>query len=193
MSVEAAWHGRPCTGHTLSGDAAVVVPWPGGAFLGIVDVLGHGPSAHEVARRAAAFLAVRADPDVTGVLRALHEDLRSGLGAVAGACWIDGGTGEVRWAAVGNVTLRSYGSVTTRLDGRDGLLGQVLPTLREQGLRLGAGDVLLLTTDGIRDQVSLAEYPGLREDDPAFAARRVVLRFGREHDDATCIVARMRA
>jgi serine/threonine protein phosphatase PrpC len=174
----------------LSGDAAVVVPGAEGVFLGIVDALGHGIEAHQVARRATTLLRRMAGKDLEGVLRAAHADLRGGLGAAVGLCWFDVASGDVRWLGVGNVVLRTFGSRTMRLAGQDGLVGHVMPRPRLQTVRLAPGDTLLLATDGIREQVTAEAYPGLLGDSAKFAARQVVERFGREHDDATCILLR---
>jgi serine phosphatase RsbU (regulator of sigma subunit) len=190
---EVAWHGRACTGETLSGDVATVVERPDGVFLAIVDALGHGAVANEVARRAAALLRAHAGPDLEAAMRRLHEGLREGVGAAAGVCWIDARTGQASWVAVGNVALRTFGSVETRLTGRDGLVGKVLPTFKPQSLRVPPGDLLVLATDGLRDHFSSEDYPGLHGDSAAFAARSLVERFGRDHDDVTVVAVRMPA
>lgn len=192
LAPDVAWHGRPCTGETLSGDAAVIVEREGGLLLAIVDALGHGIAAHEVARQAVATLRSHAGPDVAALLRKVHEGLRGTLGAAVGVCWLDLASGLASWTAVGNVMLRTIGPLATRLVGADGLVGHALPTPRVTTLRPDAVDLLLLTTDGIREHVTPEDYPGLLGDSAGFAARQVVTRFGREHDDATCIALRMR-
>jgi serine/threonine protein phosphatase PrpC len=189
-ALDVAWHVRPCSGQTRSGDAAVVQETDAGVFLAVVDALGHGPEANEVARLATASLRGNAGPDLARTFAALHQALRGSLGAAAGVCWYAAATGEARWIAVGNVALRTFGAVEARLAGRDGLVGHVLPTLREESVRLAPGGVLLLLTDGIRDRVTAEEYPGLLGDSATFLVRRVVERFGRDHDDATCVALR---
>lgn len=187
---EAAWHARTCAGHTLGGDAAVVLERDEGAFLGIVDGLGHGAEAHAVAREAVAAFRAAACADVSSVIQRIHRALRRGLGAAAGACWYDGATGDARWAAVGNVVLKAFGAVEVRIQGQEGLLGHLIPTLHEHTVHLAHGDVLLLATDGVRDRLSAQEYPGLFGDSAAYVARRIVERFGRDYDDATCVALR---
>lgn len=188
--LDSAWHVRPCHGETLSGDVALVLPLPGGVLLGVVDVLGHGIEAHAVAREAAAWLRREASPDVGALLQRLHEVLRGTLGAAAGLCWVDEATGEARWAGVGNVVLRMAGSRELRMAGADGVLGHVLPAVRVHALGLAPGDLVLLCSDGIREQVGVEAYPGLLGDSAAYVARHVVDCFGREHDDATCVALR---
>ena len=48
----------------------------------------------------------------------------------------------------------------------------------------------LLHTDGISSRVAVSDYPGVLTDRIDDAARELVRRFGRDHDDAACIMAR---
>ena len=47
---------RPCPGHHVSGDAVVIRELDDGLFVAIVDVLGHGPEAHELTHVIDAYL-----------------------------------------------------------------------------------------------------------------------------------------
>lgn len=189
---EVAWHGRTCSGETLSGDAALVREVEDVVLLAIVDALGHGADAHAVARRAVEILRRDDFQDLAGAVRRLHEGLRGSLGAAAGLCRVNLQTGDARWLAVGNVTLWTFGPLETRLAGRDGLLGHVLPTLQEQSLRLPPGGLLVLATDGVREALGAADLRGVLGDSAIHVARGLIERFGREHDDATVAVLRRR-
>ena len=191
-AVETGVHLRPCAGEIVSGDAALAVEQEGGVFLAIVDVLGHGPQAHAVAERVAAYLRENAGPDLLGLMRRLHELLRGALGAAVGLAYLDATSGRLSYVGVGNTRLRRLGSADTRLVSRDGTVGCHMPTPREVHLQLEAGDLLLMTTDGVKEHFAADEYPGLLGDSPAVAARRVVQRFGKDHDDATCLALRYR-
>jgi hypothetical protein len=50
----------------------------------------------------------------------------------------------------------------------------------------------VLTTDGIREALRSADLRGVLGDSAAHVARGIVDRFGRDHDDATVVVLRMR-
>src|SRR5262249_16615215 len=101
-------------------------------------------------------------------------------------------TGRLRYVGIGNTRLRRFGAAETGLVSRDGTVGRYVRTPREQCLQLEASDLVLLTTDGGREHFGPEGYPGLLGDSPAVVARSVVERFGREHDDATCIAVRYR-
>jgi serine phosphatase RsbU (regulator of sigma subunit) len=66
-------------------------------------------------------------------------------------------------------------------------------TPRPQTLQLEAGDVVVLYTDGVRDHFSSDDYPGLFHDQPKEVVRKIVERFGKNHDDAGCIAVRCEA
>jgi serine phosphatase RsbU (regulator of sigma subunit) len=183
---------RPCQGEIVTGDTALSVRQSDGLFLAIADVLGHGPEAHAVAERIAAFLREHAGPDLTGLMGRLHHHLRGTLGAAVGLGFMDGDTGRLRYVGLGNTRLRRFGSAETRLISSDGTVGGQMRGLREEHLQLASGDVLLLTTDGVREHFGLDDYPGLLGDSAVVVARLVVQHFGKDHDDATCLAVRYR-
>jgi hypothetical protein len=179
-------------GEIVSGDTALIVAQSRGLFLAIVDVLGHGPEAHAVAEQTEAYLREHAGTDLVRLMQQLHERLRGGLGAAVGLGYLEGETGRFRYVGIGNTRLRRFGSAETRLVSRDGTVGQHMRTLREMSLQLEAGDLLLMTTDGVKEHFAVEDYPGLLGDCSAVVARLVVERFGKEHDDATCLALRYR-
>src|SRR5688572_26612516 len=147
--VEIGLHLRPCFGEIVSGDTVVFVAQGENIFLAIADVLGHGPEAHAVAERIAGYLRENAGPDLTGLMRKLHELLKGTLGAAAGIGYLEKVTGCFRYVGVGNTLLRRFGSAETRLVSRDGTVGAYMRTLSESRLHLDDGDLLLMTTDGV--------------------------------------------
>jgi len=179
---------RPMAGEHVSGDAALVVEHPDGAFVAVVDGLGHGSNAAFVARQAREFLVTAASPDVVAVLRGLHEYLRGSIGAVAAVAFITAESGDVRYAGIGNITGRLFGSSQTRFMSQPGIVGQRARTVQEQLGRVCAGDVLVMHTDGVSERFELADHPRLIGNAAADSARTIVRRFWKDHDDAACVV-----
>ena len=184
---------RPCMGELVSGDAVVIRPLEHGLLLAIVDVLGHGVEAHALTHVIDAYLARYASADVAGVMTRLHQHLKGTRGAAVGLCAIDADSGVVNYAGIGNTVIRRFGSAETRLVSQDGVLGQNMRTPRPQSLQLESGDLIVLYTDGISYRFSLDDYPGALRHPPGEVAGNIVQRFGKDHDDAGCIVVRYKA
>jgi serine phosphatase RsbU (regulator of sigma subunit) len=180
---------RPCLGEQVSGDAALVQEVPGGWLLAVVDVLGHGEEAHQLACIIEAWLAEHASRDVVGLMERLHRRLRGTRGAAASLCFV-AQSGKAEYVGTGNTLLRRFGSAETRLVSKDGVLGQSMRTPHLQSLELAPEDLLLLHTDGISERFGLKDYPALQHHEPRVVARSVLKRFAKEYDDATCLVLR---
>ncbi len=190
MSVlEHGTHIRPCQGERVAGDATVVRPLDEGLFVAIIDVLGHGDEAHELARVIEAFLGRFGSDDVAGSMTRLHQHVKGTRGAAVGLCAIDA-AGRASYVGTGNTVLRRIGKLDTRLVSQDGILGQIMRTPRPQAVQLEAGDLLVLYTDGVPDRFSSDDYPSIHDHAPKDVARTVVERFGKGYDDAACIAVR---
>ena len=184
---------RSCHGEYLSGDAVVIRPLEHGLFVAIVDVLGHGPEAHELTHVIEAYLARYGTSDVSGLMTRLHQHLKGTRGAVVGLCAIDAATGRINYAGIGNTVMRRFGKAETRLVSQDGILGQNMRTPLPQTLQLAPGDMVVLYTDGVSDRFTSDDYPGVLRHTPKEVASNIVQRFGKDHDDAACIAVRYSA
>ncbi len=184
---------RPCRGERLSGDAVMIRPLEQGLLIAIIDVLGHGPEAHELTHVIDKYLASYGSADVSGLMTRLHQHLQGTRGAAVGLCAIDAASGRLDYAGIGNTRIRRFGNAETRLVSQDGVLGQNMRTPRPQTLQLEPGDVVVLYTDGVSDHFTTDDYPGVRHQAPQQVARNVVERFGKDHDDAACIAVRYKA
>ena len=181
---------RPCPGERVSGDAVVIRPLEGGIFAAIVDVLGHGPEAHQLALMIDAYLTRYASSDIPGLMTRLHRHVQGTRGAVAGLCAIGAASGRVVYAGTGNTVLRRFGRIDTRLVSHEGVLGQNMRTPQLQTLQLEKGDLVVLYTDGVRDRFTAKDYPSIFHHAPKDVVRAIIERFGKDYDDAACIAVR---
>jgi len=172
------------------GDTGVINAFEGERFLALVDALGHGPSAHTVAVLAEQYLERNFRERLVVILEGLHECLRGTGGAVAACCRLDLATGELRYAGVGNITVRVLGPRASRFVVREGILGYAISSPREEAARLFPGDVLVMHSDGIQEHVAAWECDELLTGAAETIAKNLVRRFGKENDDASCIVLR---
>jgi negative regulator of sigma-B (phosphoserine phosphatase) len=184
---------RPYPGQRVSGDAVVTRVLDQGLFVAIVDVLGHGPEAHELTHVIDAYLARYAAFDVSAVMQRLHQHLKGTRGAAVGLCAIDGATCRLDYAGIGNTSIRRFGHTETRLVSQEGVLGQNMRTPLHQTLQLEPGDTVVLYTDGVSDRFTAQDYPGVVRHSSEEVATNIVQRFGKDHDDAACIAVRCRS
>jgi hypothetical protein len=191
--VEWAADGRPIAGESESGDLHVAATFDGGALVGMIDGLGHGPEAAAAARVAAAVLEGQAGRPVLALIQACHEALRPTRGAVLSLAAIDAATGQLTWAGVGNVE-----AVLTRADPaarprrerillRSGVVGYQLPPLRATDLPIFPGDLLVFGTDGLQHDFTDDAPPAMT---PAQLAGHLLRTYARAADDAAVLVAR---
>jgi len=184
---------RPYGGELVSGDTVVIRPLDNGIFVAIVDVLGHGPEAHELTHVIEAYLMRYGSYNVSGLLKSLHQHLKGSRGAAVGLCAIDASIHRADYAGIGNTSIRRFGEVETRLVSQDGVLGQNMRTPLLQSLQLKAGEMIVLYTDGVSDRFTSEDYPGVLRHAPQDVAKNIVQRFGKDHDDAACIAVRYSA
>ena len=182
---------RPFLGERVSGDAAIVLEREGGLLVAIVDVLGHGPEAHEVAKHIVGRLEREDWSSICDLLVRLHESIRGSRGAAIAIADIAFDEMVMRYVGVGNTVARRFGRKSARLVSRDGTLGHIMRTPREEHLKLERGDVVLFYTDGVQDHFDLGEYPEFDSDTAWAVALNIVKLFGKPHDDATCIALKV--
>jgi serine phosphatase RsbU (regulator of sigma subunit) len=156
----------------------------------IVDVLGKGPEAHDLARQIDVYLERYGSADVAGLMTRLHQHLKGTRGAAIGLCAFETATGHIAYVGTGNTVARRFGQADTRLVSRDGVLGQNMRTPHAQTLTLAPGDLVVLHTDGVRDRFSSDDYPGMLTQAPNDVVRVLIDRFGKDYDDAACIAVR---
>ena len=188
--IDIASFARPCLGERVSGDTAVVEHRDGFLLLAVIDALGHGPQANAVANQAEQFLRNHWSTDVLDTMHRLHSELKGTIGAAAGLCVADRVKREVRYAGVGNTVLRTFGSQAARLISADGIIGSRFRTPAVQSAPLKESGLILLYTDGVSDRFDVEQYPQIIYHSASAIVRKVVERFGKPYDDATCMAMR---
>ncbi|MBZ4420210.1 ATP-binding protein [Myxococcus sp. RHSTA-1-4] len=184
--------GRPYQGESVSGDHASWEWRDDTLVLGVVDGLGHGPEARVAADHAVAEL--RACPGLAPeeVLNRCATRLHGTRGAAVGVVSLELGSGLVRQSCVGNVhTLLCAPGHMEAMTCMSGALGvpQRTPRPRGQSARLPPGGLLVMHTDGLATRTTVDD-PVLLRRPPIEVAHALLLRFGKQHDDALVVVAR---
>lgn len=191
--VELGVAGKPIEGEAISGDLHVVKESARGVLLAAIDGVGHGGEASVAARVAADILETYPSDPVSSLVRCCHDALTATRGVVMTVASLDATNDTITWLGVGNVEGRLLRCEDHGAHGvehillRAGLVGYQLPTLDETVLHISPGDVLILTTDGIR-----SDYPDdLSTRTPAQQlAERILHDHFKGMDDAMVLVAR---
>ncbi len=176
-----------------SGDQYFAHLLPDGALLSVVDGLGHGPHAAEVAKAAVAVMQAHSHEPVASLLRRCHEALRGTRGVVMSLAYFDAQRHRMTWLGIGNVNgLLLYaeprdGQVREWLLLRGGVIGYNIPTLRPVTFSVVPGDTLILATDGLRSHfIEGVALDGTPQD----IADEIMASHRRGTDDALVLAAR---
>ncbi|MCE1248118.1 MAG: serine/threonine-protein phosphatase [Firmicutes bacterium] len=161
-------------------------------FLALLDVLGHGKEAYKVGQVARAFLC-RCDEfnNMADLMQDLHEALRGTRGAVAALCLVDLKSGRLTYSGIGNIAVKVMGPRPFTMIPRDGIIGYMIPTPKELEHKLFPGDILVMYSDGIKAHFDQFEYAGLLEGTAESICSRMISQFGKQDDDASCLVLKM--
>lgn len=161
-------------------------------FVGIVDGAGHGPEAHKIAQTSRDFLEKNKDVELPDLMNGLHENLRGTRGAVAIIGKLDHEASQFHYVGIGNIVLRKFGNSSERAVTQDGVIGYQVRTPKEKLMQILGGDVLVMHTDGISSYFDENDYPEILKDDAKTIANNLIKKFGKNNDDATCVVIRFK-
>ena len=200
---------RPADQHLPLDVAAVCVSKPGEEVCGdqwawrlrperlailVADGLGHGLGAHDAARQATATFDEDPDAAPRDVIERVHAALKPTRGAAVACLAVDLERGVARYAGLGNIAgtvLRADGSRQNFVS-QNGIAGHAASRFQEYSYPVPAGSTLVLHSDGLASQWSLANYPGLVTRPASLIAGILYRDFSRRRDDVTVVVARER-
>lgn len=182
MKITANHINEACRGETRSGDAVVVRTGGDASLVAVIDALGHGPTAADIAECATLHLADAPLGDMATLMEGLHDALRGTRGAAAMVALLR--DGAIDGCGVGNVELRTLGA-TVPVVQSPGILGVRVRRYKVFSGPIAAGARLMLFSDGISPHVGIGST---RQMDPRAACEYVFEKFRRPHDDATILV-----
>jgi hypothetical protein len=190
---EWAAYGRPCLGERVSGDFALAVAVENKLLVVLVDVLGHGAEANGLAVEMREYVVQHPVAEPLAMILRLHERFKGLRGSAGGVAVLDTETGDVEFVGVGNPSFRVLGpSRSVILPVSAGVIGTQMRTPVVHRAQLNAGELLLGCSDGVAESFRLSDYPQIFSHGAWTVARSIVRRFGKDYDDATCIVTRRR-
>lgn len=168
------------------GDAYLIKELPGKILLAVVDGLGHGQLAREAATRAIKTIESAACCKMDVLLETLHKVLKNTVGVVMGLVLVDQEQGLLTCCGVGNIVIRIIGAKKTEIRLPEGILGYRLTKKVSREMVITPGDVLIMHTDGIRDNY---EPDPILLPFPRKLARALAAGYRNSFDDALVLVA----
>lgn len=179
---------RPALGMRVNGDAYLIKEWDGQALLALMDGLGHGEEASAASEEAKEYVAENFTRDLEQIVRGLHVQLHKTRGVVAGLVRIDRVGRRLLFCGVGNTEVRVVGEPPMHPTSLDGIIGLNLRKAKKFEYRYDSLRAVVLHSDGISGRFDLLGYQSAYKQ-PQAVAERIVAEFGKEHDDATIIIA----
>jgi len=183
----------PLPGQTESGDRFVVEPFSDGTLVAVVDALGHGRRASQIAAQVIDTLVRYAGDNVTALIQRCHQMLRERHGATMSMASFDWRSHRLTWLGIGNVAgvlvphAFQADAPVRRLLVRGGVVGLDLPDLHPTTVALAPGDTLIIATDGIHEEFA-DELPGDLTPQPL--AEHIFAHYAKTTDDSLVLVAR---
>jgi anti-sigma regulatory factor (Ser/Thr protein kinase) len=181
-------------GEPVCGDGWAQERRSGGVTILVVDGLGHGPGAAEVATQAVHTFHAHPNASPRAHVENIHAALRATRGAAVAVADLDLGAGVVRFSGVGNIAaLIVHGHKPRHLVSHNGTAGTGSPRITEFTYPWFPGALLVMHSDGVATIRDLATHPGVTERHPRLVAGVLYRDYRRGSDDATVVVAAERA
>ena len=178
-------------GQVECGDRHVIAPFDGGVLLAVIDGVGQGIEAAEVAKTAENVLKNHPEEALEPLIKRCHEELRGTRRVVMSLASFNRAEKTMTWAGTGNI--QGYLLPMNMLSPPrslllcTGTLGQKLGLVYPTVIPTTPGDTLIFATDGLREDfyqdVNLKQSPQQLADE-------IMARSARRTDDALVLVGR---
>ena len=173
-----------------AGDGFHICELENGLLVTIIDVLGHGVKAAQLARQIEEFLNDFASADIDWTMRQTHQFLVGSLGAAMTIVFFEPTKLKGYGLGVGNTLIRHLGDKATSFHAQAGVVGETLPNLRQFEFEFSEDSTFLLTTDGVKENISQAELDHANGKALDYISSYFIESFSKPFDDATAIVVR---
>ncbi len=175
-------------GQPVSGDAWDIRIADGRASVIVCDGAADGLRAADASTvAAAAFKETVGSPRT--LLQRAHLLMSPTAGAAAAIAELDAKAGTIMFSGVGSIATRVISNHhDDRLPSQSGLLGKQVDALCERRAPWPDHSVLIMHSDGLRDDWTMAGSPGLLQCDPAVIAAWLVRDYANTDEDVTVVV-----
>ena len=180
---------RPKIGEDVSGDAYFIKRFSSYVTFGILDVLGHGREAYDIALNVLKILEDNYTEPLNKIIDVCHKGLRHTRGAAVALCRVDFKKKRFEHIGIGNVETRIYGTPEPiRPFFFNGTLGMAMENYRVIEYPYTEGMTIVMFSDGISGRFDLSQQ--MLSKTPQEIAKFIFDNFARNTDDATVLVGR---
>jgi anti-sigma regulatory factor (Ser/Thr protein kinase) len=181
----------PLRGEPVCGDGWAIRRNGSGAWLLVVDGLGHGSFAADAAREAERAFAESGSESPAIILNDIHDALKKTRGAAAAIAYVNQEKQMLCFAGLGNISATLATAQTSRgIASHNGTLGHQMYRIQEFNLPWNEDSVLIMHSDGLSSRWDLSESRGIWSRHPSLIASVLYRDFAKERDDVTVLVAR---
>ncbi|WP_066639065.1 SpoIIE family protein phosphatase [Desulfolucanica intricata] len=187
------WHAlsRPAKDEVVCGDSYSLQIIPGGFLAAIADGLGHGREAAQAAAMAIECIIQNPSEKLDLLAKQCHRALIGSRGAVLGLCRLKENQSMWEVLIIGNISIRILSDKKIRPIALRGILGyRFPPNLKVQQWPCRKNDVLIMHSDGIREDYSLDFYACNPKYPVNLLTNLMADTLGKQVDDTTIIIAR---
>ena len=179
---------RPILGFNVNGDAYLAKEWDGQTLLAVLDGLGHGEEASIASTKAKEYLLENYAKDVDRLISDLHAHLHTTRGVIAELVRIGRITKRLSFCGIGNAEVRIISEPPMHPASLEGIVGANLRKARKFEYQYSSITAIVLHSDGISSKFDISDFPEMYEQ-PQKACEQIMAEYGKEHDDATIIIA----
>lgn len=170
------------------GDFAIVKTSEKRVFLAAIDVAGHGKGTRSIKMKIIHFLESNYHLTPIDVVQGLHDYIRGSRGCAGAFCELNLEENYVKHLGIGNVQVVLFSQTKQkRLVNRNGVIGYVLPPLREDVHEFNQNDMLLGYSDGIQEYFKLKSYIDLQGKPSTDYTDAIMKKYAKASDDAMCL------
>jgi anti-sigma regulatory factor (Ser/Thr protein kinase) len=184
-----AFLSRALKGEDYNGDALFLNIEGKKLTAALIDGIGHGEIAYTASYRAINYLIKNYEKNLDDILQDIDKELNHTFGAVASIIKIDKQKRKMIHAGVGNISARVLNAVNKiNPISTNGYLGSNKIKIKTEEYDWSPNNIIIMTSDGIREKWNLSYYNELMAKHPAIIAQFIFQFFAKPNDDASIFV-----
>ena len=172
------------------GDSGFFIQNEDNCFISHMDALGHNAESYRTVSAALEYLHDHYNLNLLDIVNGLHDYLKGFIGIVGFFGRLNTSSGLFEYCGIGNITARIFGYSKQTLVLKDGIIGYSDCRPRKNHINIFPGDIIVLTSDGIRENFMIENFPELLRGNAEDIATSFLHHLSKQDDDASCSVLR---